>query len=111
MRRKAASKRRKREKPLFVVFGLAEDGKAKGACFRSKQIELALEAATTIPGMTVYEAVSTEMQQLARQLPTGSEFANRGRSLPYIPRQLYEQFYAASGGLVRDRAHDGDDQT
>lgn len=102
MGKKASSKRRKREQPLFVVFGLAKNGKAKGACFISEQIELALDAAM-MPGMSVFEAVSAEMQLLAKKLPSGRNYKIRRPSLPYITVELYKLLHAASGGLVRDR--------
>ena len=103
MGKRAAPKPRKREQAFFVVFGLAKNGRARGACFSSEQIELALEAAT-IPGMGVFEAVSAEMRKLARRLPSGRVRADGRPSLPFITKELYEKLHAASGGLVRDRS-------
>ena len=100
--RKAASKSAWPEKALFVVFGLTKNGRARGACFSSEQIELALEAASS-PRMAVYEAVSREMRLLAKQLPSGRAFPSRRAPLPFIEKDLYERLHAASGGLVRDR--------
>lgn len=101
--KKAASRSAKREKALFVVFGLAENGKAKGACFSNRQIRLALDAATT-PGMEVYEAVSAKMRQLAKQLPSGRAQVDGLPLVPFIRKALYKKLHAASGGLVRDRS-------
>lgn len=103
MGRKAASKGARPERALFVVFGLAENGRAKGACFSGRQIELALDAATT-PGMGVYEAASAEMRQLAKQLPAGRARANGLPLVPFIRKALYKKLHEASGGLVRDRS-------
>ncbi len=102
MGKKAASKRAKPQKAVFVVFGLAKNGRAKGARFSSGQTELALEAATS--PMQVYEAVSTEMQELAKKLPSTRVSAKGRPSLPFISKKLYEELHAASGGLVRDGA-------
>lgn len=90
----------------LVVFGLDENGRAKGARFSSQQIELALEAALSLK-LEVFEAVSSEMQELAKKLPSGRVYARRA-SLPFIDQELYERLHAASGGLVRDR---GDEAT
>lgn len=100
--KKAATKGRRQEKAFYVVFGLAKNGRPRGACFSSEQIELALEAATLL-GMAVYEAVSTEMQLLAKQLHSGRAYTNRRAPLPFIEKDLYDRLHAASGGLVRDR--------
>ncbi|MGE0289963.1 MAG: hypothetical protein AB7I42_27650 [Bradyrhizobium sp.] len=100
MKKKRASKIAKPS--LFVVFGVDENGRARGARFPTRQFELALEAAT-LPGMAVYEAVSTEMQLLAKQLPSGRAYASRRAPLPFIEKDLYDRLHAASGGLVRDR--------
>ena len=103
MSRRAASLRAKLSaKPLFVVFGIDKNGKTKGARFSSRQVELALQAAMKLK-LQVFEAVSAEMQELAKKLPSGRVYARRRASLPFIKRELYEKLHAASGGLVRDR--------
>jgi hypothetical protein len=90
-------------KSTFVVFGIDENGKTKGARFSGKKLELALHAATTLE-LEVFEAVSAEMQKLAKELPSGNIYV-RGRAfLPFIKRELYQKLHVASGGLVRDRA-------
>ncbi|MFK4616734.1 hypothetical protein ABIF50_003317 [Bradyrhizobium diazoefficiens] len=88
------------------MFGLDENGRAKGARFSSQQIGLALEATLTLK-LEVFEAVSSEMQELATKLPSGHVYAKRA-SLPFIEKTLYERLHAAFGGLVRDQ---GDEAT
>jgi hypothetical protein len=90
-------------KPALLVFGLDENGKPKGARFVASQFEPASQAALTM-NLHICEALSDDLVELSKKLPSGRIYA-RGRAfVPFIKRDLYDKLHAASGGLVRDAA-------
>lgn len=96
----AAPKQRPAKLP-FVVYGIDQNGKTKGARFPAEQFEQAAHASTSM-GLQIHEAHNDELIALAQKLPSGRIYA-RGRAfIPFIKRELYDRLHAATGGLVRD---------
>lgn len=90
-------------KATLLIFGLDENGKSKGARFLASQFESASQAASTMK-LSICEALSNDLVELGKKLPSGRIYA-RGRAfVPFIKRDLYDKLHAASGGLVRDAA-------
>ncbi len=91
----------------LLVFGLDENGKPKGARFVASQFDPATQAANTM-NLQICEALSEDLIELAKKLPSGRIYA-RGRAfVPFIKRDLYDKLHAASGGLVRDGRSEAD---
>ena len=88
---------------MYIVFGIDKNGKTRGARFSARQLELALQATLKLK-LEVFEAVSSEMRELAEKLPSVRCYGRGRRSLPVIGRDFYERLHAASGGLVRDQS-------
>jgi len=87
----------------FIVFGLDENKKPKGARFAFDHFEPASKAALSMD-MQIHEARTPILAELAKKLPVGRIFA-RGKSfVPYIRRDLYDKLYEATGGLAREQA-------
>lgn len=90
-------------KAPFIVFGLDENGKPKGARFHFNQFEPASKAAASME-MQIHEARTPDLAELAKKLPAGRIYA-RGKSfVPYIKRDLYDKLHEATGGLAREQA-------
>jgi hypothetical protein len=88
-------------RPSVVVFGVNKNGAVRGACFSGEKIWLAGLAAVLLK-FDVFEALSNEMRELAKELPSGHVYADGRAFLPIITKGLYKRLYVASGGLVRD---------
>lgn len=79
----------------IIVFGLDPDGKSKGARFLGKEAELAVQAARSLELKTC-EATSTDLQALAKRLPSGRVYAKGRAFIPFIKRELYDMVAAAA---------------
>jgi hypothetical protein len=95
------------EQSDVVLFGLDETGKPRAARFSREHAGLATKAAELM-GLTVCTVTSTELTEIARQLPAGRIHATGRGFVPNIRRDLYAKLIEVSAPTTKtDNNHQG----
>lgn len=83
-------------KPNFIVFGLADDGKPRGAKFEATEAS-AIEQVVSSLGLHMHEIVDGDLKVVADKLPAGRVYARGKAFIPNIKRDLLDKLHAAVG--------------
>ena len=96
----------KSEKRTLILFGVDEHKKPRAARFLASGEELGLlsKVAETID-LTICDAKSPELAELAQKLPAGRLHANGRGFVPYVRQDLYDKVVAAAGSDASDQTN------
>ena len=80
--------------PTIILFGVDEHDKPRAARFTGNGIQLLTKAAAAMK-LKVCEATTTDLMEVAKQLPKGRLYSNGRGFVPYVRRDLYVKLIAA----------------
>lgn len=83
-------------KPSFAVFGLADDGKPRGARFEATEANV-IEAVVASLGLHMHQVNEGDLKVIADKLPAGRVYARGKAFIPNIKRDLLDKLHAAVG--------------
>ena len=80
--------------PTIILFGVDEHDKPRAARFTGNGIQLLTKAAAAMK-LKLCEATTTDLMEVAKQLPKGRLYSNGRGFVPYVRRDLYVKLIAA----------------